>query len=42
MPGTVPRALHAVVDWIMSHQLCTPLSFEAVLFPRSLKLALVL
>lgn len=42
MPGPAPGALHAVIDWITIHQIFTALSFEAVLFPHSLLLALVL
>lgn len=42
MPGPVPGALHAVIDWTTSHQILAPLYFEAVTFPHSLLLALVL
>lgn len=42
MPGPAPGALHAVIDWTTIHQLFTALSFEAVPFPHSLLLALVL
>lgn len=32
MAGTVPGALHAVIDWIIVQQIFTPLPLEAVSF----------
>lgn len=36
MPGTVPGAVHAVIDWIIVQQIFTPLPFptaDGVCFP---------
>lgn len=41
MTGTVPGALHAVIDWIIFQQIFTPLPLEAVSFLHPMMAGLI-
>ena len=42
MPGAVPVAVHALIDWIIAQQIFPPLSLEAVPLPHPVMVGLVM